>query len=90
MLDLVGLVPNVTDLTTVYHRSGVRSFASDAFCFRLVSPVDLGFMTVMGDNGLYPPAINRWTSLELGRNNGMEGFVSSPGFPDFHPVCALD
>ena len=52
VLGLVGVVLNKMDLVTVYHWSGVRSFASDAFCFQPVSLMDLGFMTVMRDKGL--------------------------------------
>ena len=97
--DLVGVVLNTTDLAAGYHWSGVCYFASDIFCFQPVSPMNLGFVMVMSDKGLYDPAINLWISLKLRRNNGMEvitlvgrasGIVSSLACPDFRSVCALE
>ena len=41
----------------------------------LVRPMDLEFVTVMRDKGLYDPAINRWISPKLRRNNGMEVMI---------------
>ena len=70
MLDLVGVVLNKTDVAAAYHWSG--SFSSDVFCFQPVSPMDLGLVTVLRDKELYDPAINRWISLKLRRNNGMK------------------
>ena len=75
VLDLVGVVLNETDLATVFHWSGTRSFASDASCFQPVVLMYLGFMTVMGDKGLYDPAMNHWISLKLRRNNGMDAMT---------------
>ena len=64
MLELVGVVLNKTDVAAAYHWSGVCSFASDVFCFQPVGPMDLGLVTVMRDNGLDDPAINRCISLK--------------------------
>ena len=47
-------------------------FASNELRTRRESPVVLRVMTVMGDIGLYAPSMDRWPSLEIGRNKGVE------------------
>ena len=53
---------------------------------------------VLWDNGLYDTLIDRWTTLDLRRDESVEvmtlvgdipGVLPSLGCPDFHLVCDL-